>query len=136
MGALGAALSCKGAATQHSLTLSSAKACYGHTEGAAGLTGALLAMQSSLVSLHTPILHLAKMNSYVEAAVGDWARVHSLAGMAPRSRKPGCPAGQAAGTSSFGMSGVNAHLLLTALPEAAGAEDRSTSTMVWQCQRH
>jgi acyl transferase domain-containing protein len=47
-GALGQALSLKGAATgrAHAVTIASVKSCYGHTEGAAGLTGALLAVQA------------------------------------------------------------------------------------------
>lgn len=47
MGALGQALSSRGAtAGPHQLTIGSVKSCYGHTEGAAGLTGALLALQA------------------------------------------------------------------------------------------
>jgi len=46
-GALGQALSRKGAGDVHSLTIAAVKSCYGHTEGAAGLTGALLAIQAS-----------------------------------------------------------------------------------------
>ena len=141
VGALGAALSRKGAASQHSLTLSSVKACFGHTEGAAGLTGALLALQSSLSSLQAPVLHLGGLNSYVDAAFGDWARAHSLASMAPRSRKPACEAALAAGTSSFGMSGVNAHFIVTAVPPApaaaaAAAAHSAAMENHWQRQRH
>ena len=52
VGALGAALSCKAALhNQHAVAVESVKACYGHTEGAAGLTGALLALQSCIGSL-------------------------------------------------------------------------------------
>ena len=43
LGALGQALSCRGAAQAGRLTIGSVKSCYGHTEGTAGLTGALLA---------------------------------------------------------------------------------------------
>jgi len=48
-GALGQALSRKGqgAAAAHAVTIASVKSCYGHTEGAAGLTGALLAIQAA-----------------------------------------------------------------------------------------
>ena len=138
VGALGAALSCKEAASQHSLTSSSVKACFGHTEGAAGLTGALLALQSSLSSLQAPVLHLGNLNSYVDAAFGDWAWAHNLASMAPRASKPACGAALAAGTSSFGMSGVNAHLIVTAVLPAPAAAAASSAVMEnhWQRQRH
>lgn len=48
-GALGQALSRKGhsGAAAHAVTIASVKSCYGHTEGAAGLTGALLAIQAA-----------------------------------------------------------------------------------------
>lgn len=41
MGALGQALGTRDGAEQRLLTLYSVKSCYGHTEGAAGLTGML-----------------------------------------------------------------------------------------------
>lgn len=44
MGALGAALPGSGAPRR--VAMGSVKSCYGHTEGCAGLTGALLAMQA------------------------------------------------------------------------------------------
>lgn len=47
MGALGQALACPGVQKRHSIALGSIKSCYGHTEGAAGLTGALLALQAT-----------------------------------------------------------------------------------------
>lgn len=47
-GALGQALSRKGQGdAAHAVTIASVKSCYGHTEGAAGLTGALLAIQAA-----------------------------------------------------------------------------------------
>lgn len=46
VGALSQAISHKGAAVDHNPTLGSVKSCYGHTEGTAGLTGALLAIQT------------------------------------------------------------------------------------------
>ena len=45
VGALGTALAAAGGSRQATM-ISSVKSCYGHTEGCAGLTGALLAMQA------------------------------------------------------------------------------------------
>lgn len=45
MGALGQALSCALGSRAHQLTVGSVKSCFNHTEGAAGLTGFLLALQ-------------------------------------------------------------------------------------------
>ena len=45
VGALGTALVGAGGQPQHA-TIGSVKSCYGHTEGCAGLTGALMAMQA------------------------------------------------------------------------------------------
>ena len=46
VGALGAALPAPAQNGACSVTVASVKSCYGHTEGCAGLTGALLAMQA------------------------------------------------------------------------------------------
>ena len=188
VGALGAALSCQDQTSPHAVAMASVKSCYGHTEGAAGLTGALMALQSSSGSLQVrhegfhaclhlqscsaagrsnsrsasscaasrdavrqlfsprpkpelpaqaPIMHLRSLNSYVEAALGDWGRLHSLAGQAPRSAGPCAQPGLAAGTSSFGMSGVNAHLLAAASPGQQQQEaSQPLRDLHWQRQRH
>ena len=46
MGALGAALPAPSSNAARGVTIASVKSCYGHTEGCAGLTGAMLAMQA------------------------------------------------------------------------------------------
>lgn len=46
MGALGQALSSYSASTMHRIAIGSVKSCYGHTEGAAGLTGTLQTLQA------------------------------------------------------------------------------------------
>ena len=105
------------------------QACYGHTEGTAGITGALLALTTLQQQTCTPVLNLRSINPYVQAALADWTANGKLSPMAPRqlmpgsnlschdSSLPGMRQGQpAAGTSSFGMSGVNAHLIMTPPP--------------------
>lgn len=65
-----------------------------------------------------PVMHLRTMNPYVTAALGDWpksARLQSRIALqpAPANGEASCAGAPAiVGTSSFGMSGVNAHALL------------------------
>ena len=68
------------------------QACYGHTEGAAGMTGLLLAMQS--VSQHSAagIMCLRSMNPYVSAAVADWTKRAGHAPLLPRQLGSACQA--------------------------------------------
>jgi acyl transferase domain-containing protein len=121
------------------VALGSSKSCCGHTEGTAGLTGTLLAAVALEQQLLTPIVNLRELNPYVSAALADWQTRHAAA--AAPSRQLGGAAHLAssgmqrlAGTSSFGMSGVNAHALLSApaaytSPQASAAEARVLS---WQ----
>lgn len=128
VGALGQALSLTdapaGAAAprRQALALGSAKACFGHTEGAAGLTGLLAALQPLAQGLRPAVMHLRGLNPYVAAALGEWRAMRSL--MAAVPRQPAACSGlglgpalaELSGTSSFGMSGVNAHALLSSSP--------------------
>ncbi|KAK9803914.1 hypothetical protein WJX72_004698 [[Myrmecia] bisecta] len=133
VGALGQALARKGGAvTPGGLTLLSNKSCYGHTEGAAGLTGLLLAAMALKTSAVVPVKNLRTINPYVAAAIVDWRRHSSLAAKIPLQTGAGMASGQQqgmhAGTSSFGMSGVNAHMLVssTTAPESAVVAKEAT----------
>ena len=71
-----------------------------------------------------PIKHLGVLNPYADAALGDWQRKCHVQGQLPRQPAADMTGGgldQAAGTSSFGMSGVNAHLLLSASAVASAS---------------
>jgi hypothetical protein len=100
------------------MALVSNKSCYGHTEGTAGLTGLFMAASTLRQGALPPIMHLRKVNPYVEAALGDWGKGRRRGGAValPRQMAPAgtgaCSAGMLASTSSFGMSGVNAHMIL------------------------
>jgi hypothetical protein len=64
-----------------------------------------------------PVMHLRNVNPYVESTLGDWGKRQGLAAAVPRQAAPAptqSPANAdcAVGTSSFGMSGVNSHVLL------------------------
>lgn len=133
--ALGQAFRQPRGSTRSPLVLGSVKSCFGHTEGAAGLTGALLAVQA-LHHKDTPaIMHLRNMNPYVDSALGDWGK---RAGMqASVARQLGAQpsiaprAGEvAAGTSSFGMGGTNTHLLVAVpSPKESGLGTTRLSAM-------
>lgn len=107
-----------------SMALISNKSCFGHTEGAAGITG-LLATLGPLCHAAIPaIMHLHNSNPYVTTALSDWKR---QGGVGPAVlRQPGPAVASAtkafAGTSSFGMSGVNAHAILAAPCDLALAD--------------
>jgi acyl transferase domain-containing protein len=85
-----------------------------------GLAGASLAMAALQSQATAPIKHLRNLNPYVVTALADWKKHHGMAAVLPRQRSAATAGavGQLAGTSSMGMSGVNAHLLLAHTPAA------------------
>lgn len=46
---------------------------YGHTEGAAGLTGVLAAAAAVTAAERPPVVNLAHLNPYVASAFEDWS---------------------------------------------------------------
>ena len=56
---------CRGSSADARLTVGSVKSCYGHTEGTAGLTGSLLAMQSLVRQVKHPIKHCVSVKDSV-----------------------------------------------------------------------
>ena len=82
VGALGQALSGRQAKRtspavpedQSCVALASAKACYGHTEGAAGLTGALLALQTLGAASAPAVMHLRTRQRVRGGRVGGLAQ--------------------------------------------------------------
>jgi acyl transferase domain-containing protein len=93
------------------LSLISSKSCFGHTEGAAGLTGLVAAAGAAHHQSSPAIMHLRTVNPYVESALSGWGDSSRLAAHIPRQTAPHMSA-NVSGTSSFGMSGVNAHAML------------------------
>lgn len=84
-------------------------------------TGLLAAVGSMASDASGPIMHLRDINTYVSAAINDWRKNSDLRARMPRQPSSGLlsSSGSAGslsaimGTSSFGMSGVNAHALLS-----------------------
>ncbi|CAL8465605.1 g5141 [Coccomyxa elongata] len=121
--------------------LGSVKACYGHTEGAAGVTGAFLAITALRERCAPAIMGLRNMNPYVAAALGDWEKRSGRQPLLPRATTLHCVP-SLAGTSSFGMSGVNAHMLFSSrqqeitAPELAMLENPNPKApLSWRPQR-
>lgn len=64
----------------------STKACYGHTEGAAGLHGALLAVLALQQAVAPPVQNCRELNPYVTAALGDWRQASRVTASTQRVR--------------------------------------------------
>ncbi len=62
------------------------QACYGHTEGTAGITGLLLAASALQEAASVPIVNLRDINPYVAAAIGD---MKHMSAHGPRQLAPG-----------------------------------------------
>ena len=101
MGAIGAAL---GAARPTCLTVGSVKSVYGHTEGAAGLTGILMAAAALQNAAAAPVANLGALNPYVASALEGWTKAGSSSAAAvPRQHAPAVdllPAHVAAGAGA------------------------------------
>ena len=62
------------------------KACYGHTEGAAGIHGAMLAVLAVQARGVPSVMHSRQLNPYVDAALGDWQAASNVTDIIPRVR--------------------------------------------------
>lgn len=91
------------------LLIGSVKSNLGHLEAAAGITGLLKACLQLHHRALAPSLHVREPNPRV-----DWARLPLSIVTAPRPWDEGIP--RAAGVSAFGISGTNAHLVISAAP--------------------
>ena len=83
----------------------------GHTEGAAGVAGLLAAAAHLMSAAAPPVKHLRNLNPFVASAL------EAAGGAAPGAPRttvmaPSSSSAAAAATSSFGMSGVNAHAVM------------------------
>ena len=88
--------------------LGASKLSLGHTESSAGIAGALLALLASSYMALSPF-HLRELNPFV-------AEIFTKSGntplSAPLQARPGTGGMPTSSSSSFGMSGVNSHVVL------------------------
>ena len=101
-----------GAKTNSCNALSSSKASLGHTEGNAGLTGSISALRALRMLSTASILQLNNLNLHISRLLEDRGKISNTEFVLPREYG-GLPINSArhAATSSFGMSGVNAHAI-------------------------
>jgi NADPH:quinone reductase-like Zn-dependent oxidoreductase len=121
--------SAAGSDASYVFSIGAVKSLTGHLEGSAGLAGLAQALavlqQQSVVPLR-----YRTINPHVANSFENWHAKHRL----PTQAAGGAVWGGHAGTSSFGMSGVNAHAILKA-PEAPAAYTSSSSLQLsWQQQ--
>lgn len=118
-GALRKAIAAAGSATTDEVfSVGAVKSLTGHLEGTAGLAGLMLCMLR-LEQRAEPPLRYRNLNPYVGASLAGWQVAHRL----PIQAGPACVSHRGvvcAGTSSFSMSGVNAHAIVSQ-PEATDA---------------
>lgn len=111
-GALRKAITSPGASpTDKVFSVGAVKSLTGHLEGTAGLAGLMLCMLR-LDQHAEPPLRYRNLNPYVEASLAGWHVAHRL----PIQAGPAVSGHQnvaCAGTSSFSMSGVNAHAIVS-----------------------
>jgi myxalamid-type polyketide synthase MxaD len=112
LGALGAVLG-QGRPADRPCVVGSVKTNFGHTEGAAGITGLIKVALSLKHALMPATLHFEHPNPNIA-----WASL----GLTIRSEATPWPAlaePRLAGVSSFGIAGTNAHVVLEAAPSTS-----------------
>lgn len=123
------AISNSSSPNHHLVTLASAKACFGHTEGTAGIHGALAAILGLQRQTAPPVMHARTLNPYVASALVEWQEKHLVNPNIPREERSWSRSvGTLAGCSSFGMSGTNAHGLFSVADSFTHRTDHQTTT--------
>jgi acyl transferase domain-containing protein len=116
VGALGQALGGGGGGggprRRRPVVLASNKSCFGHTEGAAGLAGAVLAVQATLQALTPPVVGLRSVNPYVAQTLGEGPGAAAAA--VPRQ------AGALVGTGFASVAGARTQGSRSVWPSARG----------------
>ena len=114
-----------GSSTPRSLQVISNKSCYGHTEGAAGLTGVLLALCASSKIGVPPVMHLRSWNPHVAAALDTWRSQSKLTAAVPT---------QAAGDNLLLVCIIKFPDSRLPSPRFATEQSANCMSTFWNCQ--
>lgn len=107
--------------TAGSVALSSVKPNVGHLEAAAGIAGMLKAVMCVKHGVLPATLHLEQLNPNIELEGSPFYIVRQTADWKRGKDASGTPVRRAAGISSFGFGGVNAHVIIEEYQPAAPA---------------
>lgn len=109
---------------------------FGHTEGTAGIQGVMGALEELENSAIIPIVHLRNLNPLVQSAFHDWSSRHCVQCLASRCMAPLLSKStlRLAGCSSFGMTGTNAHGMVSAI-EGSYPSLPTLEELVWHPKR-
>jgi 3-oxoacyl-(acyl-carrier-protein) synthase len=132
VGALAAVL----AGGARAVGLAAGKSSVGHTEPSAGLVGAAHAISALAGRAVQPILHLDRLNPYMEGALaGPNARLFAMPRQPAGGAAAGGPGEALTGVSSFAFQGTNAHLLVSSAGrEADPVAAAATLAPAWRQQ--
>ena len=113
----------------------STKACTGHMEGTAGLCGLILPLINSRDRIISSITQCRNLNKHIEKQMNSKICIPRQKAPLPVAPGNGAdPVYPAFGTSSFGMSGINAHLACSAVSHHVHAAPKHEIT--WRKERH
>ncbi len=97
------------------LSLGAVKTNIGHTEGAAGIAGLIKTILSVKHGIIPPNLHFSKLNPAID--------LEAMNANLPTAATDWPGGARVAGISSFGLSGTNAHVIISGAPTEPPTED-------------
>lgn len=112
-------------------TIIATKSCVGHMEGTAGLCGLVLPLQNTEGRYASPNLHLRNINQHI-----SWPKSAEQEMFLPRQTTPLVQVYDSplfCSTSSFGMSGTNAHLVCS---DPLAQNKPRDDTLAWHKERN
>ncbi|NEO74333.1 polyketide synthase, partial [Moorena sp. SIO3H5] len=113
---------CKNRSQENPLVISSVKTNIGHTEGAAGVAGVIKTVLALWHEKISPHLHLKQLNPKI-----SWNNLPVVVPDKKREWKSG-EKPRIAGVSSFGLSGINAHVILEEAPAQVTSQKSQLKT--------
>ncbi|MEO1102117.1 MAG: SDR family NAD(P)-dependent oxidoreductase, partial [Pseudomonadota bacterium] len=104
-----------GSSARH-VALGSVKSNIGHLEAAAGIAGVVKAVLSLRHRIVPPTIHVEAPNPHLKFGAGPLHLAREAEDWSPQTGPGGAPLRRAAGVSSFGAGGVNAHIVIEEAP--------------------